>query len=193
VESFMDELADAMKQDPYEFRRKLLSKQPRWRSVLDVAARKANWGKAPSGRRHGIALMSGYGSYLAQVAEISESNGKLKIHRIVCAVDCGQMVNPSIVQAQAEGGIIFGLTAALFGEINVKAGQVQEKNFDTYRLLRINEIPEIEVHLIDSDDPPGGMGEPTVALVAPAVCNAIFAVTGKRLRSLPIAKQGFTI
>jgi isoquinoline 1-oxidoreductase beta subunit len=193
VESFMDEVAVAAGQDPYEFRNASLSKQPRWRAVLQAAAAKARWGRAPEGRFQGIALMSGYDTYLAQVAEISVQDKQLKIHKIVCAIDCGQMVNPDIVRAQAEGSIIFGLTAALFGEINVAGGKVQEQNFDSYRLLRINETPQIEVYLLESSEKPGGMGEPVVALVAPAVCNAIYAATRKRLRSLPIAKQGFTI
>jgi isoquinoline 1-oxidoreductase beta subunit len=193
VESFMDELATEAQIDPFEFRRSLLGKQPRWLSVLEAAAHKARWGQAPQGRYHGIALMSGYDTYLAQVAEISVQGNQLKIHRIVCAIDCGQMVNPGIVQAQAEGSIVFGLTAALFGEINIANGKVQEQNFDTYRLLRINEIPSIEVHLLESREKPGGMGEPATALVAPAVCNAIYAATKKRLRKLPIAKQGFTV
>ncbi len=193
IESFMDELASAAKTDPYEFRRALLSKQPRWRAVLDAAATDAKWGKAAKGRHQGIAVMSGYDTYLAQVAEVSVERNKLKIHRIVCAIDCGQMVNPSIVRAQAEGSIIFGLTAALFGEINIADGKVQEQNFDSYRLLRINEVPPIDVHLLESTEKPGGMGEPGVAVIGPAVCNAIFAATGKRLRSLPISKQGFSI
>jgi isoquinoline 1-oxidoreductase subunit beta len=193
VESFMDELAVAGQLDPYEFRRGLLEKQPRWLTVLEGAARKARWGQAPQGRYQGIALMSGYDTYLAQVAEVSVQGNQLKIHKIVCVIDCGQMVNPSIVQAQAEGSIVFGLTAALWGEINLANGRVQEQNFDAYRLLRINETPEIEVHLLESTEKPGGMGEPAVALVAPAVCNAIYAATKKRIRKLPIAKQGFVV
>ncbi|HEX7013656.1 MAG TPA: xanthine dehydrogenase family protein molybdopterin-binding subunit [Steroidobacteraceae bacterium] len=193
IESFMDELAAEAQLDPYEFRRGLLNKQPRWQMVLDVAAKKAGWGRAREGRHHGIALMSGYDTYLAQVAEISVEGKRLKIHRIVCAVDCGQVVNPDIVRAQAEGGIVFGLTAALFGEINIRNGRVQEQNFDNYRLLRINEMPEIEVHVVESEEKPGGMGEPAVALVAPAVCNAIYAATRRRLRSLPIVQQGFEV
>lgn len=193
VESFMDELAAEAQMDAVEFRRSLLGKQPRWLAVLEVAARKANWGNPPQGRHQGVALMSGYDTYLAQVAEISLEGNRLKVHRIVCAIDCGQMVNPGIVQAQAEGGIVFGLTAALFSEINVVGGKVQEQNFDTYRMLRLNEAPAIEVHLLDTDEKPGGMGEPTVALVAPAVCNAIYAATRKRLRKLPIVKQGFVV
>ena len=160
VESFMDELATEAQMDPVEFRRSLLGKEPRWLSVLDAATRKANWGRPPEGRYQGVALMSGYDTYLAQVAEISLDGDKLKVHRIVCAIDCGQMVNPGIVQAQAEGSIVFGLTAALFGEINVVGGKVQEQNFDTYRLLRMNEAPVIEVHLLNTAEKPGGMGEP---------------------------------
>jgi len=193
VEGFMDECAVAANMDPYEFRRQMLNEQPRWQAVLDATARKARWGSAPEGRFHGISLMSGYDTYLAQVAEVSMEGTKLKIHRIVCVIDCGRMVNPDIVMAQAEGSIIFGLTAALFGDINIANGQVQEKNFDTYRLLRLNETPAIEVFLMDSDEKPGGMGEPATALVAPALCNAIYAATKKRLRSLPVSKHGITV
>ena len=195
VESFIDELANDAREDPYVFRRNLLwkHKEIRWQSVLDAAARKAGWGEAPKGHFQGIALMSGYDTFMAQVAEVSVVGGKLKVHRIVCAVDCGQMVNRNIVEAQAEGSIIFGLSAALFGEVTIEGGQVKERNFDSYRTLRINELPQIDVHLMDNDDKPGGMGEPAVALVAPAICNAIQAATGRRLRSLPIVKQGFTI
>jgi isoquinoline 1-oxidoreductase beta subunit len=193
VESFMDELAYEAGVDPYEFRRTMLDKEARWQMVVDTAARKAGWGNAPSGRFHGIAAMSGYDTYLAQVAEVSVQGKQLKVHRIVCVVDCGERVNPGIVEAQVEGSIIFGLTAALFGEINIAKGRVQEQNFDHYRMLRINEVPQIEVYLVNSTEKPGGMGEPAVALVAPAVCNAIYAATRKRLRTLPIAKQGFTV
>lgn len=195
IESFIDELSQQTEDDPYVFRRNLLwnNKDARWQGVLDVAARRAGWGRAEKGRFQGIALMSGYDSYLAQVAEVSVQGGKLKVHRIVCAVDCGQIVNRGIVEAQVEGSILFGLSAALFGEINLDGGKVKERNFDTLRALRMNETPKIEVHVIESDDKPGGMGEPAVALVAPAVCNAIFAATGKRIRSLPIVKQGFSI
>jgi isoquinoline 1-oxidoreductase subunit beta len=193
VESFMDELAYEAQLDPYEFRRSMLDKQPRWQMVLDAAAKKAQWGRPASGRHQGIALMSGYDTYLAQVAEVSVEGNQLKVHRIVCAIDCGQMVNPGIVQAQAEGSIVFGLTAALFSEINIAGGRVKEQNFDDYRMLRINEVPQIEVHLVDSTEKPGGMGEPAVALVAPALCNAIYAATRKRLRALPVTKQGFVV
>jgi isoquinoline 1-oxidoreductase beta subunit len=192
VECFMDELAGEARMDPYEFRRSLLTKQPRWLAVLEAAAKKAQWGRPAEGRSQGVALMSGYDTYLAQVAEVSVQGKEVKVHRIVCAIDCGQMVNPGIVQAQAEGSIIFGLTAALWGDISIANGQVKERNFDAYRLMRINEAPAIEVHLLESTEKPGGMGEPAVALVAPAVCNAIYAATRKRVKSLPIAKQ-FTV
>jgi isoquinoline 1-oxidoreductase subunit beta len=193
AESFMDELAHAAGKDPYAFRAGLLSKQPRYQRVLDAAAEKAGWGKAPAGHFQGIALMEGYGSYLAQVVEVSVKGGALKIHRITCVVDCGRMVNPNIVDQQVEGSILFGLTAALWGEVTLKGGQVQERNFDRYRLLRLPESPRIEVVLLESTEAPGGMGEPATALIAPALTNAIFAATGKRLRSLPIARQGFTL
>jgi isoquinoline 1-oxidoreductase beta subunit len=193
VESFIDELAYEAQADPYEFRRGMLQKQWRWQMVLDTAAKKAGWGRAPSGHHLGIAAMSGYDTYLAQVAEVSVQNNQLKVHRIVCAIDCGVRVNPDIVHAQAEGSIVFGLTAALFSEINIAGGRVKEQNFDDYRMLRLNEAPQIEVYVVDSTEKPGGMGEPAVALVAPAVCNAIYAATRKRIRSLPIAKQGFTV
>jgi len=132
--------------------------------------------------------MEGYGTYLAQVAEVSVTDGALKVHRVVCAVDCGQMVNPAIVESQIESGIVFGLTAALWGEITLDRGRVRETNFDRYRLLRLNEAPVIEVRLLESREAPGGVGEPSTSVVAPAVCNAIFAATGRRLRELPIGK-----
>ena len=190
AESFMDELAHAAGKDPYAFRAALLGKQPRYKRVLDAAAEKAGWGKAPAGRHQGIALMEGYGSYMAQVVEVSVVRGALKVHRITCAVDCGRMVNPNIVDQQVEGSILFGLTAALWGEITLKGGQVQERNFDRYRMLRLPESPRIDVVLLDSAEAPGGMGEPGTAVVGPALANAVFAATGKRLRALPIARQG---
>ena len=188
AESFMDELAHAAKKDPFEFRRELLGKQPRFKRVLEEAASMAGWGKPPAGRHQGIALMEGYGTYLAQVAEVSVTGGALKVHRVVCAVDCGQMVNPAIVESQIESGIVFGLTAALWGEITLDRGRVRETNFDRYRLMRLNEAPVIEVRLLESREAPGGIGEPSTSVVAPAVCNAIFAATGRRLRELPIGK-----
>lgn len=190
AESFIDELAHAAAQDPYAFRSGLLRKQPRFKRVLDEAANRAGWGKAPAGHHQGIALMEGYGTYMAQVVEISMRGNQLAIHRITCAVDCGQMVNPNIVDQQVEGSILFGLTAALWGEITLAKGQVQQRNFDSYRMLRLPEAPRIDVHLLASGEAPGGIGEPGTAVVGPALANAIFAATGKRLRSLPIAKSG---
>jgi isoquinoline 1-oxidoreductase beta subunit len=192
AESFIDELAHALERDPYEFRRGLLAKQtePRWLNVLERAAEAANWGQTRAGRHQGIALMEGYGTYMAQVAEVSVRGGKLEIHKITCATDCGQMINPSIVESQVQGSIVFGLSAALWGEINIAGGQVQEQNFDTIRVLRIDELPELELVTVKSEAAPGGMGEPATALVAPAVCNAIFAATGMRIRSLPLAAHG---
>jgi CO/xanthine dehydrogenase Mo-binding subunit len=166
-----------------------LGRKPRQRRVLQLAAERAGWGKAPPGRYQGIALMEGYTTHLAQVAEISIDGGELKVHKIVCVVDCGQMVNPRIVESQIESGIVFGLSAALWGEVTIVGGQVQQSNFNDYRVLRYDELPELDVHLVDSDEPPGGIGEAAVPLVAPALCNAIFAATGKRLRALPIAGQ----
>jgi len=190
AESFMDELASAAGKDPYAFRAAMLDKQPRFKRVLDEAASRAGWGKAPAGHYQGIALMEGYGTYMAQVAEVSMKDGTLTIHRITCAVDCGQMVNPNIVDQQIEGSILFGLTAALWGDITLVRGEVQQRNFDSYRMLRLPEVPRIDVHLLESGEAPGGVGEPGTAVVGPALANAIFAATRKRLRSLPIAKQG---
>jgi isoquinoline 1-oxidoreductase beta subunit len=189
IESFMDEMAAVAGMNPYDFRLQHLAKKPRQRRVLQLAAERAGWGKAPAGRHQGIALMEGYTSHVAQVAEISIAGGELKVHRIFCVVDCGQMVNPRIVESQIESGIVFGLSAALWGEVTIVGGRVQQTNFNGYRLLRNNELPELDVHLVDSDEAPGGIGEAAVPLVAPALCNAIYAATGTRLRSLPIGRQ----
>jgi isoquinoline 1-oxidoreductase beta subunit len=187
AETFMDELAAEARRDPVEFRLGLLDKQLRARAVLVRAAQEAGYGNAPKGRTHGVTLMEGYGTYMAQVVEISLERGRLQVHRIVCVLDCGQVVNPSIVTAQVEGSVIFGLTAALWGEINVKDGRVQQSNFDSYRLMRISEVPRIDTVILPSAEPPGGIGEPATALVAPAIGNAIFTATGRRIRSLPFA------
>ncbi|MGP8097398.1 MAG: molybdopterin cofactor-binding domain-containing protein [Steroidobacteraceae bacterium] len=187
IESFMDELAAAASKSPLDFRLELLAAKPRHAAVLKLAAQRAGWGHAPPGRYLGLALMEGYTTCLAQVAEVSVDGGALKVHKITCVVDCGQMVNPRIVESQIESAIVFGLSAALWGEVTISAGRVRQTNFNSYRLLRSNEVPELDVHLLDGDAPPGGIGEPAAALVAPAICNAIFAASGKRLRSLPIA------
>jgi isoquinoline 1-oxidoreductase beta subunit len=192
-ESFMDEIAAARNADSYEYRKSLLADKPLWSGVLDLAAEQAGWGAAPEGRSLGIALMEGYNTYIAMVAEVSVGkNGKLTVHKLTCALDCGQIVNPGIVEAQAQGSIIFGLSAALWGEINIKGGAVQERNFDTMRVLRHDEVPEIAVHIVPSSRDPGGMGGPGTALVAPAIANAVYAATGKRIRSLPFSKHGLS-
>ena len=186
IESFVDELAALAGKDPYDLRMELLATKPRHRRVLETAARLAGWGKPAPGRHLGLALMEGYATRIAQVAEISVDGGAPRVHRIVCAVDCGQMVNPRIVESQIESGIVFGLTEALWGEITIANGVVQQTNFDGYRVLRANQMPQIVVELLPSDEPPGGIGEVAVPLVAPAVCNAWFAATGERVRSLPL-------
>jgi isoquinoline 1-oxidoreductase beta subunit len=189
VESFIDELAVALKQDPFEYRRALLDKSPRAKAVLELAAERAGWGRPlPPRSGRGISLLHAFGeTYIAEVAEVSVSNeGDVRVQRVVCAVDCGTIVNPDTVKAQMESGIIFGITAALFGEITIKDGRVEQANFDDYRMLRINEAPLIDVHLVKSTEAPGGVGEPGTSAVMPAVANAIFAATGKRIRKLPI-------
>jgi isoquinoline 1-oxidoreductase beta subunit len=189
VESFMDELAHVAGKDPFEFRRALLSKQPRAKRVLEEVASRAGWGKPEAGHHQGIALMEGYGTYIAQVADISVTGGKLKVHRITCVADCGQMVNPKIVESQVSGGMVYGISAALYGAITLQDGQVHQTNFDTYRVARMNDVPVLDVHLIESAEAPGGVGEPGVAPVAPAIANALFAATGQRVRALPFASQ----
>ena len=191
VESFVDELAHAAGQDPFEYRRSLLGKSPRHKAVLELVAAKAGWGSPlPAGRGRGIAVCFSYGSYAAHVAEVSvDDEGAVTVHRVVCAIDCGIAVNPDQVVAQMEGGLIYGLTATLFGQITVDKGRVQQTNFHTYPMLRINQAPPTEVHILDSGEAPGGLGEPGVPTVAPAICNAIFAATGKRIRRLPIERD----
>ncbi|HEX4574345.1 MAG TPA: xanthine dehydrogenase family protein molybdopterin-binding subunit [Gemmatimonadales bacterium] len=188
VESFIDELAAAAKQDPYEFRRKLLAKAPRHLGVLELAATKAGWGMPlPAGRSRGIAVFKSFESYVAEVAEVSlGADGAPRVHRVVCAVDCGQVANPDIVEAQMGGAIVYGLTAALWGAITIDKGRVEQSNFHNYRMLRMAEMPVVEVHIVPSSEAPGGCGEPGTPPIAPAVCNAIFAATGKRIRKLPI-------
>ena len=188
MEGFIDEMAVAAKADPYEFRRGLLSTQPRYKAVLEAAASKAGWGKPlPAGVFRGIAVAQSFGSYVAEVAEVSvAADGTPKVHRVVAAVDCGMVVNPAIIRRQIEGAIVFGLTAALYGKITHKDGVVEQGNFHNYPLLRMSEMPKVEVHILPSTELPGGVGEPGTPPIAPAVVNAIFAATGKRLRSLPI-------
>jgi len=188
TECFVDELALAAKQDPYQFRRSLLGAKPRLLKVLDTVATKAGWGRPLGiGMGRGIALHASFRSVVAQVAEVSlEATGEVKVHRVVCAIDCGLAVNPDIVVAQMESAIIFGLTAALFGEITLSKGRVEQSNFPSYEMLRLAQSPAIEVHLVDSGAPLGGVGEPGTPPIAAALANALFAASGKRLRSLPL-------
>ena len=191
VESFIDEAAHAAGKDPFEFRRVLLEKHPRHKAVLELAAEKAGWGNPlPAGQARGIAVHESFGSFVAQVAEVSvSSSGEIKVHRVVCAVDCGRVVNPDTVAAQMESGIVFGLTAALYGEITFKNGRVEQSNFNNYEMLRFGEMPKVEVHIVPSEEALGGIGEPGVPPIAPAVGNAIFVLTGKRLRRLPFRAE----
>ncbi len=187
VETFMDELAHEAGQDPLEFRRKLLAKEPRHARVLERAAERARWGEPlPEGRARGIALFQSFGTYVAQVVEAGIENGEIRVYKVTASVDCGQVVNPRIVEDQISGGILFGLTAALFGEITFNKGEVQQSNFHDYRLLQMHQVPEVVVDIVDSDEAPTGVGEPGVPPVIPALGNALFALTGKRQRRLPL-------
>ena len=189
AESFLDEMAHAGGKDPLLVRRRLLAGSPRLLAVLNRAAESAGWGSAPAGHYQGIGVVNNIGSFTAQVAEVSVDKGKLRVHRVVCAVDCGHVVNPAIIKQQIESGIVFGLSAALKGAITIDRGRVQQGNFDTYNVIRIDEMPRIDVHVMATDNNPGGIGEAAVPPVAPAVTNAIFAATGKRIRKLPIRPE----
>ena len=187
VESFIDELAHAAGADPYRFRRGLLAGEPRHLRVLDLAAEKAGWGTPAAGGRHrGVAVHASFGSLCAQVVEVSVSGAKVRVHRVVCAIDCGLVINPDIVTAQMESAVVFGLSAALKQEVRFRKGRVQERNFHQYRMLRMHEMPVVEVHIVPSQESPQGAGEPGLPPIGPAVANAIFAATGKRIRRLPI-------
>jgi isoquinoline 1-oxidoreductase beta subunit len=188
VESFIDELAVVAQQDPVAYRHALVSRAPRAKAVLALAAEKAGWGQPlPDGVGRGVSLQFVFGTYLAQVAEVQVSkDGAVQVRRVVCAVDCGTVINPDTVRAQIESAVIFGVSAVLYGEITLKNGRVEQTNFDNYRVLRMNEAPSIEVYLIQSQEAPGGIGEVGTSAIVPAVTNAIFAATGKRLRKLSI-------
>ena len=187
TECFIDELAAAGGKDPVDFRRRLLAKKPRHLGVLDLAAERAGWGtRLPKGHFRGVAVHQAFDSYVAEVAEISLTKGAVRVHRVVVAVDCGRVVNPSIVEAQIEGGIVYGLTAALKGEITIEHGRVKQSNFHDYSMLRMSEMPAVEVHIVPSTEAPTGVGEPGTPPIAPAVANAIRAATGAPVRSLPI-------
>jgi isoquinoline 1-oxidoreductase beta subunit len=187
TESFLDEVAAAAKRDPYQLRHDLLAGSPRHRAVLDLVAQESGWGgPGPAGRARGIALAESFGSIVAEVAEVSISAGKPRVHRVWCAVDCGPIVNPDTIEAQMQSGIVYGLTAALYGAVTWKAGRVEQSNFTDYRMVRMAEMPEVKVRILPSTDSQGGIGEPGTPPIAPALCNAIFALTGKRIRKLPI-------
>ncbi|MEJ2761515.1 MAG: molybdopterin-dependent oxidoreductase, partial [Gammaproteobacteria bacterium] len=195
MEGFIDELAWKLKQDPYEFRRSLLQgeKGRRHRGALELAAQKAGWGRPlPAGHYRGIAATEAYGSWIANVAEISVKDNVITLHKVVCAIDCGVAVNPDTINAQLEGGMVYGLTAALRGVIHIEKGAVVEGNFNDYPVLMLNEMPRVETYVVESGEAPGGVGEPGTAPIAPALANAVFAATGKRIRTLPLSRHGFT-
>ena len=192
TEAFIDEIAHAAGKDPLALRRTMLDHHPRHKAVLELAASAAGWGSPlPKGKGRGIAVAEAFGTYVAQVAEVTVApDGKIKVDRVVCAVDCGTPINPDVITAQMEGGVGFGLGAVLYGAITLKDGQVEQTNFDAYQVLRIDEMPKVEVHIVSSSEAPTGVGEPGVAPIGPAVANAVFAVTAKRLRVLPFAVGG---
>ena len=193
VETFMDQVAHAAGKDPFEFRRKLLAKEPRMKAVLELAAEKAGWSSAPlsKGKGRGIAVAEAFKTFVAQVVEVTiQESGRVKVDRVVCAVDCGVAINPDVITAQMEGGIGFGLGAALWGNVTLEKGRVEQSNFNDYRVLRMNEMPKVEVHIVPSAEAPTGVGEPGVAPIGPALANAIFSATGKRVEVLPLAKLG---
>jgi isoquinoline 1-oxidoreductase beta subunit len=188
TESFVDELAAAAKQDAIAYRRALLDKSPRAKAVLELAAEKSGWGQPlPDRVGRGVSLQFAFATYMAQVAEVEVSKaGEVRVRRVVCALDCGTVINPDTVRAQIQSAVMFGVTAALHGEITLKEGRVEQSNFDSYQILRMNEAPVVEVYIVQSSEAPGGMGEAGTSAIVPAVTNAIFAATGKRLRKLPV-------
>ncbi len=191
VESFIDELAAQAKADPVSYRHALLNKTPRAQHVLEVASQSAGWGNTlPKGQGRGVSVMHAFGSFFSMVVDISVNDGgEVTVNRVVCAVDCGMVVNPNTIEAQIQGGVIFAITAALYSEITIRDGRVEQTNFTDYRMLRIDQTPPIEVRIVKSGEAPGGIGEPGTAALAPALTNAIFAATGKRLRQLPVGRQ----
>jgi isoquinoline 1-oxidoreductase subunit beta len=193
VETFIDQVAHAAGQDPFEFRRKLLARESRMKAVLELAAERAGWSSAalPKGKGRGIAVAEAFKTFVAQVVEVSvQDSGRIKVERVVCAVDCGIPINPDVITAQMEGGIGFGLGAVLWGSVTLDNGRVEQSNFNDYRVLRMNEMPKVEVHIVPSTEAPTGVGEPGVAPIGPALANAVFSATGKRVTVLPFAKSG---
>lgn len=183
----MDELAHETKADPLAYREALLVNAPRYLAVLKLAAKKANWGATlPKGHAHGIALHESFGSIVAQVAEVSMHEGQPRVHRVVCAIDCGTVVNPNIVAQQLESSVVFALSAALFGKIDIQEGVVQQSNFNNYRMVQMKQAPTVETWIVSSTRPPAGVGEPAVPPLAAAVSNAMFVLTGRRNRTLPL-------
>jgi isoquinoline 1-oxidoreductase beta subunit len=192
TEGFIDELALAAGKDPVEFRRILLANQPRLLGALNLAAEKAGWGKSlPAGRAMGVAVVNCFGSFNAQIAEVSIVQAKVRVHRVVSAVDCGQAVNPSGIEQQMQSAIVYGLSAALRGNITFEKGRVQQTNFHQYEPLRMDEMPVVETYIVPSTNNPGGMGEVGTPAIAPAVANAIFKATGKRIRRMPFSLESF--
>ncbi len=190
LESFMDELAHAANRDPLDVRLELLANAPRLRNVLQLAAQRADWKTPPpAGHARGIGLAELDGSHVAEIAEVSLQNGRVRVHKVWCVADCGRVMHPGIVEAQLMGSIIGGLTAALYGEITIEKGAAKQGNFNDYRMVRISEAPEYDIHIVASDEEPGGAGEPGVPQIAPAVANALFKLTGTRIRQLPISQQ----
>jgi len=193
AESFMDELAHAAGQDPFQYRRALLDKSPRHRAVLELVASQAQWGQPlPAGHALGLAIVESFGSIVAEVAEVSLQQGKPRVHRVVIAADVGTVINPDTVAAQLEGAMIFGLSAALYGQITLDEGRPRQSNFNDYPLVRLHEMPQVSVHLVPSGEAPGGVGEPGTPPIAPAVCNALFALTGQRVYRLPLSEHVFS-
>jgi isoquinoline 1-oxidoreductase beta subunit len=194
TESFFDEIAHAAGRDPFELRRELLKDNPRLRHVVELAAEKAGWGNPlPDGRAHGIAAVLDKGGYVAEVVEVSIESGRIVVHRVTCGVDCGQIIDPNVVEAQIVGSVVYGLSALLHGEITIEKGRVAQSNFHDYPILRIPDMPKVDVHIVDSTEEPGGVGEPGVPPIAPAVTNAIFRLTGQRIRRLPLSRYDFSI
>jgi isoquinoline 1-oxidoreductase beta subunit len=191
TESFMDECAATLKRDPYELRKELLKNSPRYLAVLNKVAEMSKWSEKTEGKFKGIAIHEAFGSIVGEVAEISLTDKKIKVEKVYCVIDCGKTVNPGIIESQMQSGIVYGLTAALYGEITVKEGKIMQSNFPNYQMVMMNTMPHIEVHIIDSDEQPGGVGEPGTPPIAPALTNAIFAASGERIRSLPLSTKGY--